>query len=1104
MNETSSAPGKGIQPISGYEIIERIGSGGMGTVYKANQISMNRVVALKILKKSDLVDPIPLDRLRREAMIIARMDHPNIVKGIDMGETDRYYFFTMEFIKGRSIKSALDLYGPMEEVRAAGIVREIANALQYAYEQKLTHRDIKPGNVIISTEGKVKLADLGLAKRESDLTVTREGSTVGTPQYISPEQARNPKTADTRSDIYSLGATFYHMVTGRMPFEGESIAEVLTKVLFGKPPLPEAVRPGLSHGTSRVISRMMAKDPCRRYQTPVELLDDLDVLIESLRDGAGQLGNLVGMAWKESQRGPWLRKSHIITGAAVLLIIAVLCFFIVSGGGWNGEPRKDARDAAVLKISIDYDSGRITPAQALVGIASLPAGHDAVKAEETRRNVLDGCRQILIDLFMQSSPRYGKALVQGGFNGCMSLLKRDVSTDAISRLGKHPSRLSPELGSFWREKIAEAESFMKQRIREARATLIDVAEEEIAARVREANRLTGEGAYESAWNRVDAFLSGTDEILRVSSERLSERLRLSGPVSGSYKDAEAREKVELLVRESADSARENLVNKIGAAHTAYFEELRSIAENLLNSADADLLGKGISAVLERAAGEMEKEPPWMPDEIRDSSAGGLDPLRKELEGAFASKREQMVTKMRDEFRLSRFEDIDQCLANNDLKGALRMLEESETDPAGDALFLKRRREELEMFGRVKDQALHALSGFQGLEVELRTDRGIVYKGDVQRVDRTAGTVFLEVRSGREVGIDVDDLELDNLLLWCEKSVLLDAGVKGLFAFYRSRLDKAEAFFKLSDDPEEVRYYLARINEIRNSSEMERMVEKREFELVLDRVEKFLGEGKWEEGFGLLQVLKEQHRSTAAWRETRHRRESLNKKLNGIRLQQEEKARIRELFSMHVDMLGEGRVHAKYGFDSNSELGLLKAHGRAWKIRDGELVCGLRNGEADQDFYHDVVGIRFGNQFDPGKPVDVSFTYTPPAEDDCPRFMGVSFFGGCLGIRSFADEKNGQVNHWVGELDGHGDYFYAPDLGEFKPLKGRPRSFSFVRGERYKITIKWTPGRELLFSVDGTDIYRTRAFVPSHGFIEIKTLRASVIDDIEVKGTVGNG
>ncbi|MHC4941503.1 MAG: serine/threonine-protein kinase, partial [Planctomycetota bacterium] len=220
MSDASRKEPRRIQPISGYEILERVGSGGMGKIFRARQISMNRIVALKVLKKSELKDALPLDRLRREALLIARMDHPNVVRGIDMGETDRYYFFAMEFIEGRSVKAILDLFGPMDELKAISIVHDVARALQYVYEQKLTHRDIKPGNILISDTGVTKLADLGLAKGETDLSVTREGTTLGTPQYISPEQAKNPKAVDIRSDIYSLGATFYHMVTGRIPFEG--------------------------------------------------------------------------------------------------------------------------------------------------------------------------------------------------------------------------------------------------------------------------------------------------------------------------------------------------------------------------------------------------------------------------------------------------------------------------------------------------------------------------------------------------------------------------------------------------------------------------------------------------------------------------------------------------------------------------------------------------------------------------------------------------------------------------------------------------------------------------------------------------------------------
>ncbi len=181
------------QPFSDYVILDRVGAGAMGTVFKARQKRLDRIVALKVLRPSLARNKRYVDRLRREAHIVARFNHPNIVTGYDLGEEDGYHFFVMEFVEGKALKDLLSEWGLFPEDQVLDVARQVTSALEHAYDKGIIHRDIKPGNILIEDEtGVVKVTDLGLAKAAGDLTLTREGATVGTPQYISPEQARNP------------------------------------------------------------------------------------------------------------------------------------------------------------------------------------------------------------------------------------------------------------------------------------------------------------------------------------------------------------------------------------------------------------------------------------------------------------------------------------------------------------------------------------------------------------------------------------------------------------------------------------------------------------------------------------------------------------------------------------------------------------------------------------------------------------------------------------------------------------------------------------------------------------------------------------------------
>jgi len=264
--------------LPGYEILEKIGQGGMGAVYKARQTSMNRLVALKILPPKLAKIERFVKRFIREAQSAGKLDHRNIVRGVDVGQAEGLYYFAMEFVEGDTLRKIIKTQGKIGEEQAADIVLQIARGLEHANEQKIVHRDIKPDNVMLTSDGVAKLTDLGLAKSttgETDITVA--GATYGTPDYVSPEQAKGgDETIDTISDMYSLGATFYHMVAGRVPYPGESATVVMTKHMNEKLQNPKELTPELSDHVCNVIQKMMAKRREDRYQNPTELIEDLE------------------------------------------------------------------------------------------------------------------------------------------------------------------------------------------------------------------------------------------------------------------------------------------------------------------------------------------------------------------------------------------------------------------------------------------------------------------------------------------------------------------------------------------------------------------------------------------------------------------------------------------------------------------------------------------------------------------------------------------------------------------------------------------------------------------------------------------------------------
>ena len=288
--------------IPGYVILELLGEGGMGVVYKARQESLDRIVAIKVLPSRAAKETTFIKRFLAEARTVARLNHENIIGGIDVGEADGTYYFVMEHVEGESVADLIRRKSYLEERVALQIAAQMARALQHAHKHGLVHRDVKPQNILLTRNSLAKLCDMGLAKVQSEQQGDAQGVPVGTPHYLSPEQARGEADVDIRSDIYSLGATLYHMLTGVTPFEGESPMVLMTKHLTEEPLPPRKHNNQVSRAASELVQQMMAKDKEDRHQTPGELLDDIERVLEGKRiQGVGSS--------RSSKRGRSARRS---------------------------------------------------------------------------------------------------------------------------------------------------------------------------------------------------------------------------------------------------------------------------------------------------------------------------------------------------------------------------------------------------------------------------------------------------------------------------------------------------------------------------------------------------------------------------------------------------------------------------------------------------------------------------------------------------------------------------------------------------------------------------------------------------------------------------
>jgi eukaryotic-like serine/threonine-protein kinase len=302
-----------------YEFLDEIGRGGMGVVYRARQKSLNRIVALKMILSGPLADASALRRFREEAEALSRLDHPRLVPVYEVGEHRGLPYFTTKLIEGESLTRCLDRYAG-DPKAVAVLMFKVCGAVHHAHQRGVLHRDLKPGNIVIDAAGQPHVTDFGLSRRvEETRTLTSTGAVLGTPEYMSPEQAAGKKDVTVASDVYGLGAVLHALLTGKPPFQGATVYDTLRRVIEDEPVPPDRLVPGTSPALASVCLKCLQKEPARRYATVAELADDLQRYLLSKRVAARPPGRIERL-YRWARRKPTAAALYATSWAAALLL----------------------------------------------------------------------------------------------------------------------------------------------------------------------------------------------------------------------------------------------------------------------------------------------------------------------------------------------------------------------------------------------------------------------------------------------------------------------------------------------------------------------------------------------------------------------------------------------------------------------------------------------------------------------------------------------------------------------------------------------------------------------------------------------------------------
>jgi WD40 repeat protein len=358
-----------------YELLEEIARGGMGVVYKARQVSLNRIVALKMILAGQFASAVEVQRFHTEAEAAANLDHPNIVPIYEVGDHEGRHYFSMKLIAQGS-KFSRDPKGSADQRQAARLIATVARAVHYAHQHGIIHRDLKPANILVDEKGQPHITDFGLAKRlaspnpEAGVNLSQSGAIVGTPAYMAPEQAAGKKGLTTAADVYSLGAILYELLIGKPPFVGPTTLDILLQVMEQEPTPPRHVQPGIERDLETVVLKCLEKDPARRYLSAEALANDLERWLQGEPIEARAAGRLE-RAWKWARRKP-------AQAALVTTVLAATAALLVVGVVFNAHLQ-------VARTEIDKQKAEVTKVQGEAAVNLADANQRLTQAKFVQR-----------------------------------------------------------------------------------------------------------------------------------------------------------------------------------------------------------------------------------------------------------------------------------------------------------------------------------------------------------------------------------------------------------------------------------------------------------------------------------------------------------------------------------------------------------------------------------------------------------------------------------------------------------------------------------------------------------------------------------------------
>lgn len=420
-----------------YQIVEKLGAGGTAIVYRGQDMLLNRAVTIKILREEFVNNSELVRRFRHEAQAVASLSHSNIVSVYDVGYEESMHYIVMEFVEGESLKEYIKRKGPLRLSEACNIITQILAGVQHAHEHGIVHRDIKPHNILLGVDGRAKVTDFGIAVGMSDVTMTYNSTTriMGSVHYISPEQVQGQSATD-RSDIYSCGVVFYEMLTGRVPYQGETPISIAMQHVQGELILPNQVNPQVPASISYVVTRAMRRNPDTRYESAAEMADAVRSAYQSVQEGEGDQATEITL----SMKGPLKRKKDDAAGArsaseakgsrrfgpgriALLALAVALVGLIiwmstqltgllmhddaVAVPAVEGLPQDQAEAAladAGLTFKIDYKTSD-TVAEGVVISQSVPAEQKVNAGREIGLTVSSGAAKVEVPQLVGSSQR---------------------------------------------------------------------------------------------------------------------------------------------------------------------------------------------------------------------------------------------------------------------------------------------------------------------------------------------------------------------------------------------------------------------------------------------------------------------------------------------------------------------------------------------------------------------------------------------------------------------------------------------------------------------------------------------------------------------------